>query len=138
MTSVYARVLHTASERISRTVQPRGDRRGVDDGRGRLPADVVETDKGEPATTGRVLAEAVAEREEEVLAVVALALADRAVQPRVEALAVREYLSGHDLCVCVSVVQDSTVSLRLVPLVGVMTGVNLRRLRCAPESKHVT
>ena len=36
-----------------------------------------------------MLAEAVAEREEVVLAVVALALADRAVQPRVEALAVR-------------------------------------------------
>ena len=36
-----------------------------------------------------MLAEAVAEREEVVLAIVALALADRAVQPRVEALAPR-------------------------------------------------
>ena len=36
-----------------------------------------------------MLAEAVAEREEVVLAVVALALADRAVEARVEALAVR-------------------------------------------------
>ena len=79
---------YTQRAHISRAVQPRGDRRGVDDGRGRLPADVVEAHEGEPAA-GRVLAEAVAEREEVVLAVVALALADRAVQPRVEALAVR-------------------------------------------------
>ena len=86
-----------------------------------------------------MLAEAVAEREEVLLAVVAQALSDRAVEARVEALAVREYLSGHDLCVCVSVVQDSTVSLRLVPLPGVMTGVNM----CADcgahrRAKHVT
>ena len=81
---------YTQRAHISRAVQPRGDRRGVDDGRGRLPADVVEAHEGEPAAgRGRVLAEAVAEREEVVLAVVALALADRAVQPRVEALAVR-------------------------------------------------
>ena len=86
-----------------------------------------------------MLAEAVAEREEVVLAVVALALADRAVEARVEALAVRapervgvrfgrEYLSGHD-----SVVQDSTVSLRLVPLPGVMTTGLFARLRSAPR-----
>ena len=69
-------------------MQPRSDCRGVDDGRGRVPADVVEAHEGE-AAGGRVLAEAVAEREEVVLAVVALALADRAVEARVEALAVR-------------------------------------------------
>ena len=55
-----------AYELVSRTVQPRGDRRGIDDGRGRLPADVVEAHEGE-AAAGRVLAEAVAEREEEAI-----------------------------------------------------------------------
>ena len=52
---------YTQRAHISRAVQPRGDRRGVDDGRGRLPADVVEAHEGEPAA-GRVLAEAVVPR----------------------------------------------------------------------------